>query len=292
LTAIIQDLTPLSAAQSEGGGIYADVLVGSLRFDIDLTPDGHGNQILSNLDGAAPTSYTITGLGANYVNIQMDYNHTSQTVSYYVNGILVLSDVQGANAAQPSVIFDGIEGNFNLVSLQLGSGDAPTTPVFPTAPCSRVDCFTFHGARTGLWFDPPTASGYTYQMTDGSLFTEIADLPTGFLNPFDVTTPGCSIPGTFSGGQSVDFVALCGKGVSEFTISGINPMFDPTDPGAFPIQLDFNTPTADFIAEPLGSAVAEPSTWAMLLLGFGGLGFIVRFQKKPALRWRSKSAAR
>jgi hypothetical protein len=62
-----------------------------------------------------------------------------------------------------------------------------------------------------LWFDPPTASGYTYQMTDGSLFTEIVDLPTGFLKPFDVTAPGCSIPGTFEGGQSVNFVALCGK---------------------------------------------------------------------------------
>jgi hypothetical protein len=40
----------------------------------------------------------------------------------------------------------------------------------------------------------------------------------------------------------------------------IAQMVGATDTEAFPIQLAFNTPTADFNAAPLGSAVPEPST--------------------------------
>jgi len=137
-------------------------------------------------------------------------------------------------------------------------------------------CFEFILASSGAWFDPATASGYTYQMTGGSLFTNILNFPTGFTEPFDVTSPGCTIPGTFSAGQSLDFVSLCGNGVSSFTVTGIDPMFDPTNPEAFPIELAFNTPTADFVAAPLTSAVPEP--WSALLLssGMAALGLIHR----------------
>ena len=88
--------------------------------------------------------------------------------------------------------------------------------------------------------------------------------------------PGCSIPGTFQAGQSVDFVALCGQGVSSFEITGIDPMFDPTDVEAFPIELAFNTPTADFIAAPIGPAVPAPEPPSVLLLvsGMVTLGLI------------------
>jgi len=53
-------------------------------------------------------------------------------------------------------------------------------------------------------------------------------------------------------------------------------MFDPTDPGAFPIELGFNTPTVDFDAEPLGSAVPEPSSLLLLSAGMVGLGLMRR----------------
>jgi hypothetical protein len=295
LTAIMQNL---STGTGFGSGIYADVLANG-RFDIDLSSDGAGDQLLSNNGNyatgmVAQPSYTIAGLGTNYATFQMVYNPTSHTADYYVNGtwrypiVPELRRVRAPTGRGRFVRRRGRKLQTSLVAVgRRGYADAP---VFPTEKClisgpAILGCYKFTGVRPLLWFDPPTASGYTYQMTDGSLFTEIVDLPTGFLKPFDVTAPGCSIPGTFEGGQSVNFVALCGKGVSEFTITGIDPMFDPTDPGAFPIQLAFDTPIADFDAEPLGSTVPEPSTWAMMLLGLAGFG-VAAYR-----RTSSKSAA-
>jgi hypothetical protein len=123
-------------------------------------------------------------------------------------------------------------------------------------------------------------------MTGSSLFTSIQDLPLGFQDPFIVTSPGCTIPGTYDPGQRVDFAALCGGGVSTFTITGINPSFDPTNPEAFPIQIAFNTRTADFIAEPLGPvSTPEPSSVVLLSFGVGAFGLIARCRRAGLLRY-------
>jgi hypothetical protein len=138
LTAIMQNL---STGTGFGSGIYADVLANG-RFDIDLSSDGAGDQLLSNNGNyatgmVAQPSYTIAGLGTNYATFQMVYNPTSHTADYYVNGTLALSNSSGLGscvecAPQPGavVLFGGVDGNFKLVSLQFGDGDTPTRLCF------------------------------------------------------------------------------------------------------------------------------------------------------------------
>jgi hypothetical protein len=152
------------------------------------------------------------------------------------------------------------------------------TPGRPIAPGYNIGTFCYpipaSGGASGSWYDPPTASGYAYEMTDTSLFTSILDFPPGFLGSFQVTTPRCTIPGTYGPGQSVNFVALCGAGVSSFAVTGIDPAFDPTNTSAFPIQLAFDTPTASFDAEPLVSTTTdapEPPAVAMIASGLAVL---------------------
>jgi len=42
--------------------------------------------------------------------------------------------------------------------------------------------------------------------------------------------------------------------------------------------------TSDGIGNSMASAVPEPSTWAMMILGFAGIGFMAyRRKSKPAL---------
>jgi len=166
----------------------------------------------------------------------------------------------------------------------IGMGLAPYSPVRPTVGQSQADPrlpdvilenvpFTFIGARTGDWFDPPSATGYRYQMTSASLFNDILNFPAGFAATMTVSAPGCTIPGLHGNGSAVDFVATCGAGVSEFTITGISPAVDAADPAAFPLQLAFDTLSADFTMTPIVAVPELPGSLLMLagLTGLAGL---------------------
>lgn len=163
-------------------------------------------------------------------------------------------------------------------------GNNPTPmppPGYYWAPLNTV--YDFPSASSGSWFDPANAYGYAYEMTGSSLFTSVV-FPTGFNQPFVVTAAGCTIPMTFTGGQTLDFVALCGQGVSGFDITNISPSFDPTNPGAFPVSLTFNTPTANFVATAL-DATPEPATVAMAGIALAGLAaFRYRRSARKAAR--------
>ena len=113
--------------------------------------------------------------------------------------------------------------------------------------------FCFAAVPSGHWFDPPLALGYAYHMLADSLFTAILDFPTGFNHAFTVSVDGIPLPGAFGPGETVDFDA----GVSTFTITGISPLVDAEQPGAFPIKLAFNTPTASFTMQPILSDDSE-----------------------------------
>ena len=73
-----------------------------------------------------------------------------------------------------------------------------------------------------------------------------------------------------------DFGAL---GVSQFEVLGIDPSLglDPNNPVAFVTALTFTgqgsfTGTMTPITITIG--VPEPSTWAMMILGFAGVGYM------------------
>lgn len=134
--------------------------------------------------------------------------------------------------------------------------------------------FIFVEVPSGAWFDPPTAYGFEYTMTSDSLFTQILGFPTGFADAFTVSVGGVVL-GQFGPGDVVDFEALYGSAVASFTITGIDPLVDPDDPLAFPLQLAFDNPTASFSMTPL-NAVPEPEEWGTLLVGMLGMVMLLR----------------
>lgn len=152
-----------------------------------------------------------------------------------------------------------------LTTEHVGAGATQSDPLLPDSITDGV--FGFTDGASGEWFDPPTASEFHYRMVSpGSLFTEILDFPTGFNSPFTVSA-GATVLGTFGPGEGVDFVAELGAGVTEFVVSGIDPLADPADTTAFPLQIAFDTPTASFEMQ----GVPEPATLALSAVGLGGL---------------------
>ena len=130
LTATMQNLATETGAES---GIYADVLLGLQRYDIDLASDGSGNQVLYTdpFGGYPGASYSIPGLGTNYATFKMVFDPTTQDVSYYVNGTLVISSWAGfsnpfGDPYPGLVLFGGVDGNFSLVSLTAGIPEPST----------------------------------------------------------------------------------------------------------------------------------------------------------------------
>lgn len=151
-----------------------------------------------------------------------------------------------------------------------GTGASQTAPVLPDS--SNDGTWLFDDVVSGTWVDPPIAFGYTYTMTSDALFTRILGFPTGFNSPFEVLVGETSL-GLFEPGDQLSF----GAGVASFSLRGINPLVDPEDPNAFPLQLEFNTGLADFTMTPM----VVPAPAAFWLLGTG-IGF---------LAWRTRHRA-
>lgn len=133
----------------------------------------------------------------------------------------------------------------------------PLPPQPGVPPGAEGGSFTSAPARA--WFDPPLAQGYTFTATSGGLFKQVMSFPAGLPASYSIITEGQTY-GPFTPEQSVDFVALRGHGVSSFEVRGIKPFVDATSPVAFPIMLDFTTPTLDFTMIPIAAPQVQAQT--------------------------------
>jgi hypothetical protein len=194
------------------------------------------------------------------------FDPSSLSIELYLAGADTAAGVTGATGFG----LNGVVTSLTLTQIA-GTGLTPTDPQLPVI--TEKGTFTFADAVSGQWFDPPpTTGGFLYQMTSGALFTHILGFPSGFTNPFEVVVNGTVI-GFFGPGDTVDFTSFPGGGVSSFEIFGIKPGVDPSQADAFPLQLTFNTTTANFTM----SAIPEPSS--VILVGTAlvlGAGYGVR----------------
>jgi hypothetical protein len=144
-------------------------------------------------------------------------------------------------------------------------GSTQGNPILPQPAGSGF--FRFFNVATGQFCDPPMASGYIYTMESPSLFTEVG-FPYGLGDNFTIV----SSEGTVTGLGEGDLHVFSG-GVPTFTILGIDPPVNANDAAAFPVFLEFNTPTAFFNMQ----AIPEPGTLALLSLAFASaIGFVRR----------------
>jgi len=80
-------------------------------------------------------------------------------------------------------------------------------------------------------------------------------------------------------GTAIVTTEAAGRPIWDIAYDSTTGFFDVTQIGAVP----YDPETAFFVTGPLASPVPEPSTWAMLLLGFTGLGFVGYRQTRRAM---------
>jgi hypothetical protein len=136
----------------------------------------------------------------------------------------------------------------------------------------------------------------SYGAGSGSFAGIICNNPAGCGSIQDITSLALgaqSIPSFFilTGGTNVNPITFDLTGITlinrstsnflDFSASGIFHWagFDPT-PGVFQFSAQgTNVTSMSFSAQ----AVPEPGTWALMLLGFGGIGLAMRRRRRPAL---------
>lgn len=136
-------------------------------------------------------------------------------------------------------------------------------------PVSCRFCHDFRGIPIATWVGAPAASEFSFQMIGDSLFTGIVGFPPGFTNKFEVVVGESSL-GLFTTNQPLDFVRLVGHAIPSFKVRNIAPLVEGGVTNTFPIALNYNTPTADFVMIPNPGLTMFPGTNGQARLFFAG----------------------
>lgn len=216
-----------------------------------------------NVPALSP-AVTVSSATANFIDISWSSGNFLGTGSF-------LGNVLGAGIPQATLLAD-LTIDWAPFSSPLVGGDllygtfgnTANNPVLPNSGANGF--FRFFNVTSGQFMDPPIADGFEYTMTSASNFTKIG-LPEGYGSNFTVIVGGNPVATGLGGGDAYTFA---GPGVPSFSLIGLNPDVDAANPNAFPLYMEFDTPTASFDMSAI--AVPEPSTFVLAVLGLVGVG--------------------
>jgi hypothetical protein len=267
-----------------------------LAFTPIATPASAGTLFIgtdeNTFNGVLPDQLGVATVnGANFVT------ETNYATTFHING---MTDVSGQNFLYAG---DPYSNAINTVSYT-GTLIASTPITGMATSCCNEDMIwtgtqLYHGQygngiqlinlTTGTILSTQSQTdvvGMAY--ANGQIWiTQWAGRQVGIWDPVtNVFTPEFNTPSN-AGGLAYDptsgtmWVGLAGGTVVPYTLAGValNAGFQPFGPTSSGDTID----GLAFLGEATGG-VPEPSTWAMMILGFAGIGFMAyRRKSKPAL---------
>ena len=142
----------------------------------------------------------------------------------------------------------------------------PNTYSVQTGGTAQTSAF---GGFLGIPLEPSLFFTSDNVFIDGSLFPSYASFPTLTEIPFSLT-PGDLALRYFVGDDAFyGYARLNGNGTLDF---------------AFQNQANVGLNAGAAITGPLAAPVPEPGTWAMMLVGFGAIGFAMRRRTRATAR--------
>lgn len=272
-------VTPCCGPDVPGSGDPPKGARGIPGFDDPGSPAGGGPG-----SGGKPP---ITGIGAWFGNEGgFDSNHFSRPRS---NGSSGLGSGGGGGGGGGGFLGNSFFGNGPGDSGNGGDGSLMSVPPIGGSQLNPIlpdpgTTFVFHytvdpgglGNTTPLFFDPPSAVGYYFQILSGPNFASV-DVPkplTGTGQSQFTLTFGTYIE-TLTAGTPFDFTSVIPGGVSQFRITG---NFGPDGPEVVRSQT-FDT-AISFVGGGNGSfsqtpILSTPEPGSLALLGIGGLGLLL-----------------
>lgn len=149
-----------------------------------------------------------------------------------------------------------------------GAGSTPTSPIPPSAV--KGGAYTFKAPASGAWYQTPPSKGLIFSLSSGA-FTEVEAPPASFgFGPVEVFVHGKLVATLDPGGTY-----LFGPDVTTFTLEDILLLAGGSSSSGMPTWLVFSGSPTDLTITPI-TGVPEPATWAMLMLGLGAIGAVLR----------------
>ena len=194
-----------------------------------------------------------------------------------------------ASAANATVFTGSTLGCFGPGCTVANTSSPPGSGLtFNGGTFNQADSNGFLAIGTGL--NPATG---TYTDTLGLI--TLSSLPSSWVNvPFSLQVSFSAPPGTSPG--SALYTALLNGSVSSDGAGGAFFDFDNTaqaftfSGGSFSLFVNDLAVSAGAVNTPLngviraqGAAVPQPATWGLMLLGFAGMGMLLRRRRRPHL---------
>lgn len=218
------------------------------------------NHIFASIGVFVAAVATATGASATVVVFNFEDSNTTPGQYFYAPDKTSYSSTPGSAAIVPSVTFSGMSGVQNQPSAW---GFAPTPD-----PTTTAFLQSYLSEPVGsITFNVPWVAGQAYSVK----FIDIAR-SYGGVDPFTVSYGATTA--TFTPGSttvwSTDVFSFVGNATDALVFAGT------ALPGDHSSAIDSVT-----IA-----TVPEPATWAMMILGFFGIGFMAYRRKSPAAAFR------
>jgi hypothetical protein len=237
-------------------------------------------QVTSRNLGPDVTSYAVQA--ADFINGVALNSNTQYTIEISAlqtrNGST--TQLNNGNVSAISRVYS----NFQVLPQGTGPVILPTTTVSNGQVTYGFNVAVAPGVTYNI--DPDIATGYIYQTGLGNPNFASVSLPNiGNSGPYSLflwNGTDWVFNTTLAANTVFNFGAL---GVDRFEVLGIDPSLglDPNNPVAFVTALTF-VGTGEFTGTmtPVVTAVPEASTWAMMILGFTGIGFMTYRRRKAA----------
>jgi hypothetical protein len=206
--------------------------------------------------------------------------------------VLDLADTSNVSVDTPGLWY------FQIRNGEITGGESAQTPLLPNVVTDEGFVFNFNvgDVNQRVFIDPFVAEGYNYVATganfSSALFPTLGDSDGYQIYGWDGTDYNILLGSVADGGLFNFVTPATPGGVSRFGLRDIELglALDPNDPTAFVTGVTMTaagnvtivqTPVTRFVEDGTGG-VPEPSTWAMLIAGFGLVGGMARRRRQLA----------